>query len=80
MDEETKAAFTTLEAHMNARFDALMTRMNDQFERVVDTMGSLNADLRNTKAFLIEDAIVLGRRVSSIENRLDRMEKRDEAP
>jgi arylsulfatase A-like enzyme len=64
MDDETKAAFTTLEAHMNARFDALMTRMNDQFERVIDTMG------------LLEDAIVLGRRVASIEDRLDKLERK----
>jgi hypothetical protein len=76
MDDETKAAFTTLEAHMNARFDALMTRMNDQFERVIDTMGSLSTDLRNTKAFLLEDAIVLGRRVASIEDRLDKLERK----
>lgn len=79
MDDETRGAFATLETRMNARFDALMIRMNDQFERVIDTMGSLNTDLRNTKAFLIEDAIVMGRRISSLEDRLDRLE-RDRRP
>ena len=80
MDDETRAAFATLEAHMNGRFHALITRMNVQFERVIDTMGSLNTDLRNTKSFLLEDAIVLGRRISNVEDRLDRLEKRDDTP
>jgi hypothetical protein len=43
-------------------------------------MGSLNTDLRNTKSFLLEDAIVLGRRISSVEDRLDRLERRDDTP
>jgi len=42
MDEETKAAFEGvlkaimgIEDAMNARFEALLKRMNDQFERVL---------------------------------------------
>jgi hypothetical protein len=36
----------------------------------------LITDLRKTKAFLLEDAIVLGRRVASIEDRLDKLERK----
>ena len=64
MDEETKAAF-----------DSLVARMNDQFERVLDAVTTLQADFLNTKAFLIEDALVTSRRVMSIEDRLTALER-----
>jgi hypothetical protein len=51
MDDETRAAF-----------EALMTRMNDQHERLIDAMASLRRDFQNTKGFLIEDSLVLGQR------------------
>ena len=65
MDDETRAAFTTL-----------MTRMNDQHERLLDMMASLRDDFANTKSFLIGDSLVVGRRVRGIEDRLDDLEKR----
>jgi uncharacterized protein Yka (UPF0111/DUF47 family) len=65
MDDETKAAF-----------EALMTRMNDQFERVLDTMTLLRRDFQNAKGFLIEDALVLGERVTNVETRLDKLERK----
>ena len=65
MDDETKAAF-----------EALMTRMNDQFERVIDRINLLGADFRNTKAFLIEDAIGMERRMFNLEDRLDKLERK----
>ena len=68
MDDETRAAFA-----------ALMTRMNDQFEKVIDRINLLGADFRNTKAFLIEDAIGMERRMFSLEDRITRLEKRDDA-
>jgi hypothetical protein len=56
MDDETRAAFATL-----------MTRMNDQHERLLDMMTSLR----------IGDSLVMGRRaVGYIEDRLDALEKR----
>ena len=58
MDEETKARFDALDA----RFDSLMVRMNDGFERVLDRLETVSADFRNTKTFVIEDALVLSRR------------------
>jgi hypothetical protein len=65
MDEETRAAFV-----------ALMTLMNDQHERLIDTMTSLRRDFQNTKGFLIEDSLVLGQRTTNVENRLDRLERK----
>jgi uncharacterized protein Yka (UPF0111/DUF47 family) len=65
MDEETKAAF-----------DSLMARMNDQFERLLDAMTSLRADFANTKGFLIKDSLVLGSRITNVEDRLDDLERK----
>jgi hypothetical protein len=72
MDDETKARFDALDA----RFDALMTRMNDQFERVLDRLSDNTHDLQNTKGFLLEDAIILGRRMHAVEQRLDDLERK----
>jgi hypothetical protein len=71
MDDETKAAF----AAIDARFDALMARMNNQHERLINIITSLHTDFANTKGFLIGDALVLGRRVRTIEDRLDDLER-----
>jgi len=72
MDDETKARFDAIDA----RFDTLMTRMNDQFERVLDRLSANANDLQNTKGFLLEDAIILGRRMLAVEQRLDDLEKK----
>jgi hypothetical protein len=48
MDEEIKAEF----AEVNAQLGAILARMNDGFERVLDAIGVLRADFQNTKGFL----------------------------
>jgi hypothetical protein len=70
MDEETKAFLVAMEAR-------LLTRMNDQHERLIDAMTLLRRDFQNTKGFLIEDSLVLGQRTTNVENRLDRLEKKE---
>lgn len=60
MDEDTRAAFADLRK-----------LMNDQHERLLNQMHSLNRDFLNTKGFLIDDALTLGRRITGIEDRLD---------
>jgi hypothetical protein len=65
MDDETKAAFTEM-----------MARMNDGFERVLNEINTLKADFQNTKGFLLEDAIIMGRRSLSIEDRLAQLERK----
>jgi hypothetical protein len=65
MDEETRAAF-----------EQMMRLMNDQHERVLEQITALRRDFQNTKGFLIEDSLVLGRRVSNAEDRLDRLDRR----
>ena len=61
MDEETKA-----------RFDALDAR----FERVLDRLETVSADFRNAKTFVIADALVLVRRLTAVEHRLDELERK----
>ena len=65
MDEETKACL-----------DDMKARMDEGFERMLDVITTLRADFQNTKGFLLEDAIVMGRRISSIEDRLSRLERK----
>jgi len=68
MDDETKAFLEAMEAR-------LMARMNNQHERLINVITSLQNDFSNTKGFLIGDALVLGRRVRTVEDRLDDLER-----
>jgi hypothetical protein len=66
MDEELRQYLDAMEGRITARGEALegriMAQMNDQQERLLDRLASLERDFLNTKGFLIEDAIVSGRR------------------
>ena len=53
-----------------------MARMNDQHEQLLDRLTALESDFLNTKGFLIEDAIVSGRRNAQMEARLTRLERK----
>lgn len=63
MDDDTRKAFADL-----------MALMNNQHERLIERINSLARDFENTKGFLIGDALVIGRRVSGVEKRLDDLE------
>jgi hypothetical protein len=65
MDEETKTYL-----------DKMTGQMNNGFERLLDQMSTLRADFQNTKSFLLEDAIVLGRRSLTIKERLATLERK----
>lgn len=71
MDEETRAYLDAIKAE-------LMTQMNNQHERVIDEITTLRADFQNTKGFLVEDALVTGRRLSITEQRVTRLERKQE--
>jgi hypothetical protein len=64
MDEELERAFA-----------GLRKQMNDQHERLLEAMKALAKDFSNTKGFLIEDALVLGRRTTNLEDRIDKLDK-----
>lgn len=65
MDDETKAYL-----------DTMMARINDQFERVLGNIGTLKADFQNSKSFLVDDALIMGRQMLSLEDRVSRMERK----
>lgn len=65
MDDETKAAFAEL-----------MELLNNTTEKLLDQMTALRHDFQNTKGFLLEDAIVTGRRMMSLEDRMTALERR----
>ena len=67
MDEETKARFDALDA----RFDSLMVRMNDGFERVLDRMSHIRADTDDTRGHLLyglRENLTLSERITKLEN------------
>ena len=71
-DEETKQAFEGITGQLTA----LMAMMNDQHERLLEQITALRGDFQNSKSFLVEDSLVTGRRVMSVEDRLAAIEKR----
>lgn len=70
MNEDTRKFLAEMEAR-------LMARINNQFERLLNEVTALRADFQHTKGFLLEDAIVMGRRALNIEDRLTQLEKKN---
>jgi len=68
MDEELRKYLEAMEGRLTAR-------MNDQHESVLNRLTSLEGDFQNTKGFLVEDAIISGRRWMDHETRLGRLER-----
>jgi hypothetical protein len=56
---------------------ALRHDFNNNTERILNRVSSLERDFQNTKGFLIEDAIVTGRRWLDLDERLSRLERKD---
>jgi hypothetical protein len=56
----------------------IMAKINDGFERVVNRLSSLERDFLNTKSFLVEDAVVSSRRWLDMDERVTKLERRDE--
>ena len=75
MDEELRAYLDEIDRRAVARSEALMRQLNDQYEKLLNTITALRRDFTNTKGFLIEDALVLGERLNAVERRLDRLEE-----
>jgi hypothetical protein len=62
------------------RMEAEQTRVrelvNTKLERILDEISTLRTDFQNTKGFLLDDAVVLGRRTLLVEDRLTRLERK----
>ena len=65
MDEETRRTL-----------DEMRQQINDGIERILNRLGSLETDFTNTKGFLINDALVTGRRWLDLEARVTALEGR----
>ena len=65
-----------MDEELKAYLDGMMTQINDKFERTIDQITALRADFQNTRGFLLEDSIIAGRRMMSVEDRLAAIEKR----
>ncbi len=64
-----------MDEELRAYLDEMMGRINNQFERMLEGIKALRTDYQATKTFLVEDALVNGRRLRSFEDRLERVEK-----
>jgi len=58
-----------------AAITKMRTDIMARVDRLQDAVTALARDFQNTKGFLIDDALTLGRRVSGVENRLDDLDK-----
>jgi uncharacterized protein (DUF1778 family) len=67
MDEELRGYLEAMEGRLTAR-------MNDQHERVLNRLASIERDFQNTKDFLVGDALVSGRRWLDLEARVTKLE------
>lgn len=68
MDEE-------LQRYLEGMEERLMARMNDQIERVLNRIGSLERDFQNSKDFLLGDTLVSGRRWLDLDARVTKLER-----
>jgi hypothetical protein len=59
--------------------EAIMARLNNSEERILNRLAALELDFVNTKGFLINDAVVSGRRWLDLEARVTKLEK-DQGP
>ena len=70
MDEETKRFFDAMEARLTAR-------LNDNSERILNRLASLERDLENTKSFLVGDALIGSRRWLDLDARVTKLESKN---
>ena len=85
MDKELSVRFDAIEMQIKAVYQAvsetradLMALMNNQHERLINDLGSLRSDFVNTRDFLLRDAAGRGRQWLDLEERVAKLERRDE--
>lgn len=64
---------------LKAYLDAMMTQINDKFERLLDQHSATRLDLDNTKGhvvYVMEDSLALSRRITKLEEEMRRMRDR----
>lgn len=54
----------------------LVGQINTKLDEILNKLSALRTDADNTKTFLIEDALTLGRRMTSLEGRIEALEKK----
>jgi len=64
-----------LDEELRDYLDAMLVKINDGQERLLNRMASLEQDFINTKGFLVGDAIVSGRRWLDLDERVGRLER-----
>ena len=64
-----------MDEELRAYLDAMQHKFNDAIERLLNRMASLEQDFQGTKGFLINDALVTGRRWLDLEERVSRLER-----
>jgi hypothetical protein len=67
MDEELRGYLEKMEGR-------IIARMNDQHERMLNRLSSIERDFHNTKGFLVGDALVSGGRWRDLEQRVTKLE------
>jgi hypothetical protein len=63
-----------LRGELNAIDGRLMERFNNSEERILNRLAAMEGDALNTKGFLLNDAVISGRRWFDLEARVTKLE------
>jgi hypothetical protein len=72
MDDDVKQAFELV----NARLDTMMERINTKLDDLLSGMEAMRRDADTTRghlAFVLEDSVTLGRRLTRLEEEVRRL-------
>lgn len=64
-----------MDEELRAYLDTMRREFNDGQERLLNRLASLEADFQNTRGFLLNDAVVAGRRWLDLDERVTRLER-----
>ncbi|HSU04521.1 MAG TPA: hypothetical protein VLI93_03025 [Acetobacteraceae bacterium] len=64
-----------MDEELKRYLDAMMAKINDGHEAILNRITSLERDFQNTKEFLVGDALVASRRWLDLEARVTKLER-----
>jgi hypothetical protein len=72
----TRGELNATRSELNAIDGRLMARLNNSEERILNRLAAMEGDALNTKGFLLNDAVIAGRRWFDLEARVTKLEDR----
>lgn len=67
-----------MDEELRRYLDAMLRKITDGQKIILKRLTSLERDFQNTKGFLLNDAVVAGRRLFDLQARVTRLERGEE--